>query len=391
LTKWSLRVPYRTRHFTENIEITRPGQIPEGKLTRFFAACLENNLSATKAGIAIGMGASTANGNAPAYDAYEAGGPMWKKKPTKLRIGIILCIAAVYAAVLVRATTESTRRSLQLRDETSAQDRVVVSVLVTGVDPVAQELNAQLGFRLAGDFARDEVTPAADLKLLVNNVRGQQEFDFPKGKRVNRIEVVFPLNGDLNRYPFDRYQTTVWLLMTTPAANNKSQAPKILENKLDEAPHAEQLAVGAETMQRSTPLPLSLALSAVIPGIKFRGSVTRNESTQVTGISLNLRRADNLITVSILINAMMTGLAASVLAMVLVMTASRESDLFPLSLSISLIFGLPALRSVQPGVPPVGAFSDYVTFIWAELIVAVSAVIAVWHWLVRVRADSGSK
>jgi hypothetical protein len=180
--------------------------------------------------------------------------------------------------------------------------------------------------------------------------------------------------------------------MTTPAANNKSQAAKILENKPDETPHAEQLAIGAETMQRSTPLPLSLALSAVIPGIKFRGGVTRNESTQVTGISLNLRRADNLIAVSILINAMMTGLAASVLAMVLqVMTASRESDLFPLSLSISLIFGLPALRSVQPGVPPVGAFSDYVTFIWAELIVAVSAVIAVWHWLVRARADSGSQ
>jgi hypothetical protein len=317
---------------------------------------------------------------------------MWKQKPTKLRIGIILCIVAVYAVVLVRGTTESTRRSLQLRDETSAQDRVVVSVLVTGVNPVAQELNAQLGFRLAGDFARDEVTPAADLKLLVNNVRGQQEFDFPKGKRMDRIEAVFPLDGDLNRYPFDRYQTTVWLLMTTPAANSKSQAQKLRENKPDEAPHAEQLAVGAETMQRSTPLPLSLALSAVIPGIKFRGSVTRNESTQVTGISLNLRRADNLIAVSILINAMMTGLAASVLAMVLqVMTASRKSDLFPLSLSISLIFGLPALRSVQPGVPPVGAFSDYVTFIWAELTVAVSAVIAVWHWLVRARADSGSQ
>jgi hypothetical protein len=178
----------------------------------------------------------------------------------------------------------------------------------------------------------------------------------------------------------------MWLSMTTPAASNKAQVPKAPENQPQDALHTEKLVIGAVTLQRNAPLPLSFAFSASIPGVKFRGSVTRNESTQVTGIGLNVRRANNLIAVSIVINAMMTGLAISVLAMVLrVTTAGGEFDLFPLSLSISLIFGLPALRSVQPGVPSVGAFSDYVSFIWAELIVAVSAVIAVWHWLLRAR------
>jgi len=54
----------------------------------------------------------------------------------------------------------------------------------------------------------------------------------------------------------------------------------------------------------------------------------------------------------------------SVLAMTLrVATGDGKYDLIPLSISISLIFDLPALRNVQPGVPPVGAFSDHVTFI----------------------------
>jgi hypothetical protein len=88
----------------------------------------------------------------------------------------------------------------------------------------------------------------------------------------------------------------------------------------------------------------------------------------------------------------MIGLAISVLAMVLhVRTASGEWDLVPLSLSLSLIFGLPALRNVQPGVPSVGAFSDNVIFIWAELIVAVSAVVTVWHWLLRPRSGAESQ
>jgi hypothetical protein len=45
---------------------------------------------------------------------------------------------------------------------------------------------------------------------------------------------------------------------------------------------------------------------------------------------------------------------------------------------------------VHPGVPSVGAFSDYVIFIWAELIVAVSAVVTVWHWVLRPRSGAES-
>jgi Domain of unknown function (DUF4436) len=315
---------------------------------------------------------------------------MWKRS-TRPKVAFVLGIIVVYVALLVRGSTESTRRSLQLRDETSAQDRIAVSVLVTSVNPAAQELTAQLGFRLAGNIARDEVTPAKDMKLLINNVRGQQEFDFPQGKRMNRIEAVFPLNGTFNKYPFDRYETTVWLLITIPPAANQKQVLKAPENLPQETLHQGQLAVGAVTLQRSTPISLSLIVSAATPGIKFQGSVTRNENTQVTGIALNLRRADNLIALSLLINLMMTGLAVSVLAMVLqVMTAKGQFDLVPLSMCLSLIFGLPALRNVQPGVPPVGAFNDYVIFIWAELIVAVSAVVTVWQWVLRTHQKSES-
>jgi hypothetical protein len=53
---------------------------------------------------------------------------------------------------------------------------------VTNVNPAAQELTAQLGFRLAGNIERDEVTPAKDMKLLINNVRGQQKLTSRKGK-----------------------------------------------------------------------------------------------------------------------------------------------------------------------------------------------------------------
>ena len=64
-------------------------------------------------------------------------------------------------------------------------------------------------------------------------------------------------------------------------------------------------------------------------------------------------------------------------------TSGPRVNLVPLSIAISLIFGLPALRNVQPGVPVVEAFGDYVSFIWAEIIVGLSAIIIIWKWLLH--------
>lgn len=69
------------------------------------------------------------------------------------------------------------------------------------------------------------------------------------------------------------------------------------------------------------------------------------------------------------------------------MKAREKFDLVPLSLSISLIFGLPALRNIQPGVPAVGTLGDYFSFVWAELFVAVSAIIVICAWLFRSESD----
>jgi hypothetical protein len=81
---------------------------------------------------------------------------------------------------------------------------------------------------------------------------------------------------------------------------------------------------------------------------------------------------------------LMGGLALSVLAMVFKATTSGPKvDLVPLSICIALIFGLPALRNVEPGVPAVGALGDYVAFIWAEIIVGLSAIMIKWTWLLR--------
>ena len=126
--------------------------------------------------------------------------------------------------------------------------------------------------------------------------------------------------------------------------------------------------------------------------MKFQGKIAEIPGEGVEGIALRVTRADHVIALSLLVMVLMMSLAMGVLLMALrVLTSDGSVDLLPLSLSITLIFGLPALRNVQPGVPPVGVTGDYLSFIWAENIVGISAVLIMFTWLRRSLRSKGEK
>jgi hypothetical protein len=41
------------------------------------------------------------------------------------------------------------------------------------------------------------------------------------------------------------------------------------------------------------------------------------------------------------------------------------------------------VRNAQPGAPPIGTFSDFISFFWAEVFIALCLVILVFTWLLR--------
>jgi hypothetical protein len=72
-------------------------------------------------------------------------------------------------------------------------------------------------------------------------------------------------------------------------------------------------------------------------------------------------------------------------------TSAESFEVIPLPLAITLIFGLPALRNIQPNVPPVGVLGDYFSFIWAELFVAAAAIMMAVTWVYHQRRKAGPK
>ncbi|HEY4008549.1 MAG TPA: DUF4436 family protein [Acidobacteriaceae bacterium] len=303
----------------------------------------------------------------------------------KVLLSVLLGLAFVglILGVLSRTINEKAARSLELNDEVSAGDHVLVSIVVIKVDPATLQLTARIRIRPLGNIAQATVTPNANLRFFINNAPGQQVFEFKKGDAIRSIEVTVPINGDINRYPFDHYTTNVWLFMDTPDVSGKPKVSDTPPEVLSDEPGLEDFSHPGVVTPNRRAVPISIHFVASTPGMKYEGEIIRSGDTSATRVHLDLKRPTNLVNLSVTVMCLMMGIAVSVAAMVLKAVFSRQGalDVLPLSLSIGLIFGLPALRNVQPGVPPVGVLGDYFSFIWAELFVAAAAIMMAVIWV----------
>ncbi len=76
----------------------------------------------------------------------------------------------------------------------------------------------------------------------------------------------------------------------------------------------------------------------------------------------------------------------SIMALLLalkVMKSGKLPEVGMLSWTAVMLFAFPAIRNAQPGVPPVGTASDFLSFFWTEIIVVVALVIIGSCWLKR--------
>src|SRR5215471_10089515 len=139
-----------------------------------------------------------------------------RNKSLVLRVVLVGLLLSAYIIGFYRSLSETSRRTLRLQDARSCNDCLLVRVNIVSVNTKTAELTAHLEFRPLGKFAKDKITPAKSLKLLINTARGDRELDFPKEERMDPIDAVFVLGGGTNEYSFDRHQASLWFFANTP-------------------------------------------------------------------------------------------------------------------------------------------------------------------------------
>jgi hypothetical protein len=81
------------------------------------------------------------------------------------------------------------------------------------------------------------------------------------------------------------------------------------------------------------------------------------------------------------------GLVVFTITMVVVWQP-RPIEFGMFTLIAGMLFALPAVRNLQPSVPPLGGLTDFLSFFWAESLVAISMPILFFTWLTRYKKPS---
>jgi hypothetical protein len=323
-----------------------------------------------------------------------------KAKDIIVTIAVIVVFAVALVMVLRIYKGEGEKRSASVSDVGEKDpNHIEVDVKLMSIDPNKGDVVARLEFLPKGDYTKDEgSTLARDLKLYVNSANGKQELDFPKGKRMNPMEVTVSMfDGVVTDYPFDKHNAFLELYFLpgkeAPKEKTGEGAPKPAEPAPTPTPAAvaatdeEKKDTGekkAEPVKDDDEVSIGVDFSGSIPGFKIYAVKSKESTDDYVGIDMTIARASTTKFFSLFVMAMMWGLTIGVMFLTLsVVLRGRKVELAMFSFTAALLFAFATVRNAQPGTPPIGTYSDFISFFWAEVIIALCLIILVFTWVIR--------
>ncbi|MEY2590351.1 MAG: hypothetical protein QOJ67_2335 [Acidimicrobiaceae bacterium] len=306
-----------------------------------------------------------------------------RPKRTAPRIGIaigVVLFLGLYVSVLKGFRDSGEKRSAPfVFGEETLTDGVAIDATVLSVSPDKNDMTVRLAFQPQGSFADDNGAPSTDMLLSVSAGSGDVERNFDKGKLMKPSDVTLDLfNGQITSYPFDHYQAQLFVEMATKpkAATSTTGAG---------AGSAPTSATVTEPAEPPTLIPVTLHLFESLHGFSLQvAAAPPDPERTAVDVGLKVDRAGSTVFFSIFIMTLMWLLAIGATALALyVAVGGRKVELAMFSFLGALLFAFPTVRNTVPGSPPVGAYSDYLAFFWAEGLVATSLVVILATWVFR--------
>jgi hypothetical protein len=264
-----------------------------------------------------------------------------------ITIGAIL-FAMVVGGVLYAFEKESDQLAAAVTtgaDPQVQRDYLHVEAIAQSVDPIKGEMAVRLVFTPQGALAGEGGWFAGkDLHILTNGVSGN-EVRFERGQRIAAVDTVLSLyDGLYADYPFDVHQADLQI------------HARVAD---DDAPEKEA--------------PLRLDFRAMVQGFSLESAVSSRSTDYFGDIHITIYRSMTTIAMAVFIMALLWLLSLAVLGVtvsILVLGRKNESPFGSLGWMGAMLFAFVAFRNAAPGVPPFGALIDYLSFFWAEEIIA---------------------
>lgn len=274
--------------------------------------------------------------------------------------------------------------SLHAQENKEAEDNEIqVQGKIISIDPTKGDVAVRLEFLPTGNFAKEDGTLARTIKFDTLSSNGKQEITFEKGKRMSPTEVLLNMyDGSVTDYPFDTHKADLVFFFTVkPDKTDKpADKPKSAEGETEANPETPQPV--EEEME--TEVPFTLDFTPTMAGYNFTTVKSKDSDETYIDLEITMSRAPMIKVFSGFIMALMWCVSLAVLGLVFtVVVKKRKAEIAMFSFIATLLFAFVTVRNSQPFVPPVGTFSDYLSFFWAEAILGLCLLSVILTWLFR--------
>jgi len=283
------------------------------------------------------------------------------------RIIIMLLFVALFIGAFSGALyfyqNDRTQRSANLNfGDDQEPNRIEVAVSLLGVDPIKGEINLRFAPNPEGTYAKDNRL-AKELKFFTGIESGKSEVTLEKNRIPDAVTGSLSItNGRVSDYPFDVHSSDFYLYFTNP------------KDETEEIPMFVNFygAISGYNIDVD-----------YVPKAEFESSDT------YMGLRVTVARSviTKSFSVFLMIAMWLIGLVVFTMTMVVALQP-RPIEFGMFTLIAGMLFALPAVRGLQPSVPPLGGLTDFLSFFWAESLVAVSMPILFFTWLTRYKKPS---
>jgi hypothetical protein len=269
---------------------------------------------------------------------------------------IVLVFGISYAFTLNAYILEGRSSTVPYTFGDEAQPNAMqVNAKVLSIDPVKGEVAIRVDMTPTGDLTDDGGFSATKtINVYTNSANSALQRTFEKGKAINPFDTVVSLDGLVNDYPFDNYDSALSLQVTSQDGKD-----------------AEEVDV-----------PVILNLTANIPGFQISAEQDKESTAAYQYINLAVQRSNTVKSVAVAGMVIMWAIGIAVIFLTFsFIFHNRKAEAF--AFYSGLLFGLFGLRNSLPGTPAIGTQSDFLSFIWVEAIVAIMMVVTIAVSLTR--------
>jgi Domain of unknown function (DUF4436) len=281
---------------------------------------------------------------------------------------VVAVFGTIYAVVVTGFLQRQSHTGSFSTGEFPKNDGVQIIWNIVSVDPSQHQMTVQLSFQPFGMYADSQGRLTMALSLAVGSLAGVASSAgggvdrmFAANQDMSPTEATLALNGEPDNYPLEHLTSEYTGSFTTAA---HQEVPTITTMNL---------AVSGFTVDATKSTLVGSALHEV-----------PSNSTQ-DHVFLHIQPAFATVFFSLFIMALMWALALAAVAMaVILIHRDHAIGAVVLGFLAALLFAFPQIRvTALPGSPPIGSLIDYLSFFWAEAIVAMVLLFLSFIWLKR--------